>query len=127
MAKGGRPRIKIDLKLLADLVTIQCTAAECASVLNVSEDTIDRRLKEENEGGFADFYKKHADEGKTSLRRMQWKSANGGSVPMLIWLGKQMLNQRDRQDHGHTLEKSDALSALMEAIDGRSRAKPDAD
>jgi hypothetical protein len=33
--------------------------------------TIDRRLVENTGEGFADFYKKHSDEGKVSLRRAQ--------------------------------------------------------
>jgi hypothetical protein len=58
--QGGRPRIEIDMELLANMVGIQCTATECAGVLNVSEDTLDRRLKEETGEGFAEFYKKHS-------------------------------------------------------------------
>jgi hypothetical protein len=29
---------------------------------------------------------------------MQWKSAEKGSVPMQIWLGKQVLGQADKQE-----------------------------
>ena len=29
---------------------------------------------------------------------MQWKSAERGSVPMLIWLGKQVLGQTDKSE-----------------------------
>ncbi len=97
--KGSRPRIEIDMDQLTQMVRIQCTAQECASVLGVSEDTIDRRLKEKNEVGFAEFYKKHANEGKASLRRLQWKAAEAGSIPMLIWLGKQTLGQRDKHNY----------------------------
>jgi hypothetical protein len=32
------------------------------------------------------------------LRRLQWKGAEAGNPTMLIWLGKQMLGQRD--SHG---------------------------
>jgi hypothetical protein len=31
-----------------------------------------------------------------SLRRMQWEKAQTGNTTMLIWLGKQMLGQKDR-------------------------------
>ena len=94
--QGGRPRIEIDVELLANMVGIQCTAAECAGVLNVSEDTLDRRLKEETGEGFAEFYKKHSVDGRVSLRRAQFKAATEQLNPtMLIWLGKQMLGQKD--------------------------------
>lgn len=94
----ARPRVEIDIDQLREMVNIQCTAEECAAVLGVSADTIDRRLKEEGFGGFADFYKRNSDEGKTSLRRAQWKAAQEGNPTMLIWLGKQMLGQRDKSD-----------------------------
>lgn len=97
--EGGRPRVEIDIDQLRNLVRIQCTAEECASVLNCSADTLDRRLKEEGFDGFADFYKRHSSEGKASLRRAQWKAAQDGNPTMLIWLGKQMLAQRDKHEY----------------------------
>ena len=36
-----------------------------------------------------------AEGGKVSLRRAQIKLAESGNATMLIWLGKQLLNQRD--------------------------------
>lgn len=99
--KGGRPRIEIDMNQLTAACQIQCTAEECASLFDCSVDTLDRRLKEEGWEGFADFYKRHSENGRSSLRRMQWQSAKDGNVTMQIWLGKQMLEQRDKQDVEH--------------------------
>ena len=82
--RGGAPEIVIDMDALKSLVEIQCTAEECASVVGVSVDTIDRRLKESGYAGFADFYKKHGDEGKTSLRRAQWKAATVDHNPTML-------------------------------------------
>ncbi len=94
--QGGRPRVEIDMELLANMVSIQCTRAECAGVLGVSESTIDRRLMEDTGEGFEAFYKKHSDDGKVSLRRAQFKTATeDGNPTMLIWLGKQILHQKD--------------------------------
>lgn len=96
--KGGRPRKELDLEQLQSLAEIQCTAEECASVMKVSIDTIDRRLKEAGYEGFAHFHKTHCQDGKASLRRLQWKAAQNGNTAMLIWLGKQWLGQSDRQE-----------------------------
>ena len=41
---------------------------------------------------------KGKDKGKMRLRQMQWKAAEGGNVSMLIWLGKQVLGQSDKQE-----------------------------
>jgi hypothetical protein len=66
--------------------------------MKMTEDTIDNRLNEMGEGNFSEFYKRHAHEGKASLRRAQWKTALDGNPTMQIWLGKQNLGQRDNQD-----------------------------
>lgn len=100
---GGRPRKEIDIAELEKLCHLQATASECASWFDVSEDTIDRRLKEEGWGGFADFYKKHSEGGHISLRRAQWQAAvDDRNVTMLIWMGKQALGQKDKVENEHT-------------------------
>ena len=96
---GGRPRIELtdeDFAKLIAMIRIQCTQEEICGVLGMSPDTLARRLDERGEPGFAELYEKHSSEGKASLRRMQWKAADGGNITMLIWLGKQMLGQRDK-------------------------------
>jgi hypothetical protein len=35
-------------------------------------------------------------QGKASLRRMQWQAAQSGSIPMMIFLGKNLLGQRNK-------------------------------
>ena len=72
------------MEMLTNMVRIQCTAEECARILGISSDTIDRRLKEATGAGFAEFYKKHSDEGKMSLRRAQYQTAMGGNPTMQI-------------------------------------------
>lgn len=107
MAKRGpkgpsKPMSDDDFDTLIGLIRIQCTAAEICDVLGMSEDTLGRRIAErEIEGvkNFADLFKRHQSHGKTSLRREQWKAAQDGNVTMLIWLGKQMLNQKDKVDN----------------------------
>ena len=97
--KVGRPRIEIDYSLLEQMCKIHCTRDECAAVLKVSHDTMERALKRDLKTNFASFFKKYSAEGKSSLRRAQYKAALGGNVAMLIWLGKQQLGQRDNIDH----------------------------
>lgn len=93
---------KINYKQLEELCQIQCTAEECASVLNISCDTLDRRLKEDGHTGFADYFALKSGGGKVSLRRRQWLAAQDGNSAMLIWLGKQWLNQMEKQSLKHS-------------------------
>lgn len=92
----GAPIKQVDFEQLKSLCEMQCTKEECASFFKMDADTLNARIKENYDETFSAFYKRHAERGKVSLRRFQWKSAQNGSVPMQIWLGKQMLNQRDR-------------------------------
>ena len=102
--KVGRPRKEIDMAMLIKMVGIQCTAEECAGVFGICEDTLDARLKESGFENFSDFYKKHGQSGKVSLRRMQWKAAEDGNTGMLVWLGRQYLGQTEKVVNEHTGE-----------------------
>jgi len=90
--KVGRPKIKLDYELIKKLATIQCTQEEIASVVGVHRSTLLRNKE------FCDIYKKGQEEGKMSLRRLQWKAANVGNTTMLVWLGKQYLGQKDKSE-----------------------------
>ena len=58
--------------------------------------------------------------GKVRLRLLQWRSAMAGNVTMLIWLGRQLLGQRDRPETEHGASKT--LEELLAEI-GRNRAQ----
>ena len=93
---GGRPKYQIDYKALGSLCAIQCTGEEIAGVLDVDYDTLNKRLAEEGHGGFTDYNKKKSSGGKMSLRRKQFEIAKEGNPTMLIWLGKQYLEQSEK-------------------------------
>lgn len=90
--KGGRPRFKIDYRLVASLAGIQCTITEIASILECNAETLERDAK------FCALYKKKVDGGRMCLRRHQWKAVEAGNATMMIWLGKQYLKQTDRTE-----------------------------
>jgi len=116
--KGGRPKKQINYELLSKLCKMQCTGDECASVLDMSYESLNNKLKAECHGGFLDYYKRFASEGKASLRRMQWKTAESGSHVMQIWLGKQYLGQRepDRIEHNNPESTADSVRAFGEIL-----------
>lgn len=82
----GRPLIEIDEHLLGGLARIGCTVEEMASILGCSKDTLERR--------FAALIEKGRSQMKMSLRRTQLKLAETNPA-MAIWLGKQLLGQRE--------------------------------
>ena len=89
---GGRPKKQIDYEAVEKLAAMMCTQEEIASYLDVSTRTLQRDAE------FCHIYKKGLDKGRMSLRRMQYKAADGGNSTMLVWLGKQYLGQSDKQE-----------------------------
>lgn len=86
----GRPKADIDPRKVFELAKIGCTSEEIGTVLGCSRKTIHARFQDELDRG--------RDDMRTSLRRWQYMKAREGSVPMLIWLGKQYLEQREKAD-----------------------------
>ena len=91
--KGGRPRKEIDYALVERLAKIHCTQEEIAEILSLSLN----KLKNDKE--FMAVYKKGINNAKMSLRRKQWAAVNKGNISMMIWLGKQYLQQREPQNN----------------------------
>ena len=97
----SKPMSDKEFAQLVGMIRIQCTRDEICDILGMSDTTLNRRIKEqgiESVDNFEALYKKHSGEGKASLRRMQWKAADAGNPTMLVWLGKQMLGQKDKQE-----------------------------
>lgn len=86
----ARPQKEINEELVEKLAAIGCTNEEIAEICNCSADTIERR--------FAGTLKEARGTFKMSLRRLQYLSAKKGNVSMQIWLGKQYLGQKDKQE-----------------------------
>ena len=90
--KVGAPKLDIDVNLVRDLARIHCTMEEIAAIVGCHIDTL--------RDNFSNDIKKGQEEGRASLRRSQYKAAVGGNPAMMIWLGKQLLGQREPRD-GH--------------------------
>ena len=91
---AGRPKIQIDYNTVEKLANIQCTQEEIASFLDISVRTLQRDEE------FCRIYKKGQENGKMSLRRMQYKLAEKNTA-MAIFLGKQYLGQKDNIEVEH--------------------------
>ena len=82
----------IDYKQVGKLAKLFCTQNEIAAFLGCSTETLQKDAR------FIALYKKGIENAKTSVRRAQFLAAKKGNVTMQIWLGKQYLEQRDRQE-----------------------------
>ena len=112
----GRPKWELTderLRVIEIVAEMHATEEEIARALGVSVDTISRRLKEKLGCTFEEILKKRREIGAISLRRWQWEAAKAGNIPMLIWLGKQYLGQRDRQDVSYSKEKLKVVERIV--------------
>lgn len=99
MAKGQikQKQATINKSTFESLCAIQCTEEEIISVLNVSRQTLNRWCNDVYGENFGQVFAIKRENGKASLRRMQWKLAEKNAT-MGIWLGKQYLSQKDNLD-----------------------------
>ena len=101
---GGRPRYKIDNKILEECCAQMGTLEECAAALSIDTKTLSAALQREKKMSFKEYFIGASARAKTSLRRTQFNVAvNDKNVPMLIFLGKNYLAQTDKQSIQHTL------------------------
>lgn len=95
---AGAQTVIIPWDDVAKLCKIQCTGEEIASFLDIDYDTLQKACKREFKIKFTDYIAQKKLGGKASLRRNQWKLAQAGNATMLIWLGKNTLNQKDKSE-----------------------------
>jgi len=84
----ARPKkYNIDTKEVQNLARFGCTNIEIGDFFGCSPDTIEK--------GYSEYLTKGRAEQKLRLRQLQFKAAEKGSAAILIWLGKQILGQKD--------------------------------
>lgn len=89
---AGRKTVSIDLVELEKLCVLGCTDEEIAAWFGVSIRTIENRRKRPE---FSEIMQRGRAKLRISVRRAQMKLLEAGNASMGIWLGKQVLGQRD--------------------------------
>jgi hypothetical protein len=118
----------IDLSELEKLCAIHATIMEIASWFNVGHATVERRIADEtlhDHDGEKLTFKAIMDRGyargRISLRRKQMQLAEQGNATMLVWLGKQLLGQRDSVDQ--TIAGPDGAPFKIEIVRVSARSE----
>ena len=121
----GRPKLVINAlgkEIIESLAQCFCTEEEIAAVLDVDLDTLKSKANKET---FSECIKKGQEYGKASLRRWQYEKAKNGSTTMLIWLGKQLLGQKDKLDVAGDAEQLKHLDEILGHMKERATAADD--
>lgn len=122
----GRPKKNLtdkDWDSVRYMCMIHCTGEEIAGVLQMDYDTLNRNCKDKYGYPISEYIKKNQSNGKMSLRRAQWKSAENGNVTMQIFLGKQWLGQVEKQEVSVAVQDDDTVREMQEYFNERKNAE----
>jgi len=111
---AGRKLVNIDLVELEKLCSLQCTDEEIGAWFGVSTRTIESRRKQPQ---FSEVMNRGKAKGRISVRRAQMKLLESGNGTMGVWLGKQLLGQRDVTPIELSGPNGDPVQVALGAID----------
>lgn len=97
---AGRPKIvwdKKQWKIFERLCKIQCPQTEICAVMDVTDKTLLRLVREHYEKDFSEVYDIKRTAGKASLRRLQFQHAKK-SPYVAMRLGEIYLGQKQEQE-----------------------------
>lgn len=92
----GRPEKEFDWKVLDSILQFGANLIDCSELLDVSDDTIQRKIRSEHGCTFSEYRTKKMGRMRVKLLQKQYEMAQNGNVALLIWLGKQHLGQTDK-------------------------------
>jgi hypothetical protein len=105
--KAGRPKVIVDWKLVNQYLEAGCTGTEVAARLGMHPDSLYNTCKRDNKTDFSAYSQSKRASGDALLRAKQFETAMGLRKPngdivkepnttMLVWLGKNRLDQSDK-------------------------------
>ena len=97
-SNAGRKKIIINWARVDAALKAGANGVQCAAMLGISFDTLSRRINEEKNADFADYMREKREAGNEALLKAQYDGAISGDRGLLIWLGKQRLNQTDKKE-----------------------------
>jgi hypothetical protein len=97
----GRPQAEIDWKKVDQFLQAQCDGTSIAGILGIHPQTLYNKVVEKyaeqySISNFTEYQKIKRAEGRELLRAKQFDTMMSGNVTMQIWLGKQLLGQKDQ-------------------------------
>lgn len=118
----GRPEKVIDWDRVDSLLIAGCLGTEVASYFDMHPNTFYDKVLEKKGICFTEYSAKKKQTGESLLREQQYAKAIGaskeGDNTLLIWLGKQRLNQSETPNEGNVSEQAlTGLTALLSQLD----------
>jgi len=103
----ARTTVNIDWNLAAQLAQAGCNGVQIAAYIGIHYNTLDQRCKKDKSCDFSEFLRQNRSHGDALLLAKQFEAAlKDKDRGMLIWLGKQRLGQKDKQETENKTEIS---------------------
>ena len=112
-----RPEKPIDWERVDRLLMAGCKGTEIAPHFDMHPDTLYAQVQQKYGMIFTLYAAEKRQKGESNLREVQYKRALRGENTLLIWLGKNRLNQKENPDQGiidpKTLEQFKAIMEML--------------
>lgn len=103
--KRGRPKVELNYDKLDALLQFKVTKGFCADYLGVSEDTIDRRIKEDHSKTFTEYHELKLARTGLKLQQKAIEAALSGNTTLMIFCLKNISKWVDK--HESTVDVAD--------------------
>jgi hypothetical protein len=131
----GRPPAEIDWKKVDQYLQAQCNGTNIAGIFGIHPQTlydkvVERYKDQYHISNFTEYQKIKRAEGLELLRAKQFDMMMAGNTTMAIWLGKQLLGQKDQVETTllvpqvkllpHTAEDEKQISEALDILENET-------
>ncbi len=124
--EGGARELPLDFDQIDRLLEAGCLGTEVAAACGCHPETLYDRVAKEYGMPYTDYAYKMRAKGDSCLRSAQHEKAMTKDNTMLIWLGKQRLDQREPDSRSQTslsIEQLDSIKQLFEQVSALQKPK----
>lgn len=111
---GAGLKVKLDYSQLRKLCRLNVNTSEIAAFFGVSEDTVQRRMKDDPE--VAKIIGLGRANGSISVRRDLFRMSKEGQVGAAIWLSKNICGMREPAQEHVLIERENAVADQILAV-----------
>lgn len=112
----GRPQKKIDWKRVDQLLMKGCEGVEIAPHFDMHSHTFYDRVEQKYKVTFTEYCQQKRNKGRSYIKEKQFDKAMKGDNTMLIWVGKQLCDQKENHEVSVQPETMTHFKALMDQI-----------
>ncbi len=108
---------EIDWEIIDNMLIAGCNGVQCAAAIGVCPDTLYDRCQLEKKSVFSVYAQEKRAHGDGLLHAAQFQKAYKDKNPtMLIWLGKQRLQQKEDKDNQDVKDLESKFDKSMDQV-----------